>query len=117
MADQASVTYTSHPIQRFRMGKFRFEKGMLVLTDSAEIAEFEACLEALPQTERIRIKKIDLAAAEKISEEIRKTVGGATQQTDSTIGDKPTAPKQGTGDLVKDNPGEKAVESALGLKK
>lgn len=91
--------YSSHPIQTMAVGKFKFEKGLLTLEDEAEIAEFEKVREALPISEQSRIRELDLEGAERIAAESAKLHGGATQQTDSSVGDRGNGPKIGTGTL------------------
>lgn len=105
MADKEPLaTYSSHPIKRFGVGKFKFQNGILKLFSEEEVKEFENSLDGMPSSERHRIKKVDLAAAEAIVRERLAQQGGATKQTDSTIGERTTnAPKIGTGDLVKDS--------------
>lgn len=99
------ATYTSHPIARYRLGGFKFENGLLKLGTEDEVAKFEALLEALPPSEQIRVKKVDLAAAEAIVRERLATQGRTTQQVDSTVGERAgNAPKIGKGDLLKDQP-------------
>lgn len=98
--------YSSHPIANFRIGRFKFEKGLLRLDDK-DAADFEKILESLPVTERSRVRKLDVAAAEKIVtdrlEESRRY--GATQSIDSTIGERadPNAARVGTGRLGDDS--------------
>lgn len=73
-----SVTYTSHPIDNFRIGRdWQFSKGVLKL--SPEKAEkFDKVLEDQPASIRGRIRKIDAAAADKLARQFissRRTQG------------------------------------------
>ena len=98
---QPLAIYSSHPIQRYRMGEHRFENGTLKFYDSETLDRFEKSLEQLPPVERIRIKKIDVDAAAKISKEVQALSGGATQKVDSSIGERAgNAPKIGVGSLI-----------------
>lgn len=58
--------YSSHPIAKYRIGRFQFERGVLTLED-ADAEEFDALLATQPQTVKRRIKKADQAAAESIA--------------------------------------------------
>lgn len=91
--------WSSHPIAKMRIGKFRFDKGVLKLTSESEIAEFEALLDSLPGAERNRIQLLDVEAAEEVVRKHLAAQGGATKVIDSTIGERSTAPKTGTGIL------------------
>lgn len=106
---EGAVSWTSHPIANYEVGpKFVFVNSVLTLTDADDIAEFEEVLEDLPESERHRIKKLDVSAAERISRAVQGAQGGkATKQTDSTIGDRGEKAKVGTGELgVNGNTGE-----------
>lgn len=59
--------YTCLPAQKWRIGKFRFEKGQLHLTKESEMKEFDNLLEGLPVVDRARIKTVDLDEAQKIA--------------------------------------------------
>jgi hypothetical protein len=106
VAEDLGVQFSSHPIQRYRLGRrWQFENWILKLTDPEEIAEFRKAVESLPPAERLKIKELDLAAAERISREYRST-GGATKAIDSSIGDRSQQPKTGTGILGVNSTGE-----------
>lgn len=97
--DEPAVRYSSHPIANFRLGRFRFDRGLLNL-DSQDASEFEDLLEQLPVTERRRITKLDVRAAERFLEErAANRRAGATQQFDSSIGERAGATPVGTEDL------------------
>lgn len=95
------VSFTSHPIANYRVGKkFKFTNGVLTLTKPADIEEFRAILEDLPESERHKIRELNVAAAEKISRKIREEQGTrATKQIDSTTGERAEGPKTGSGRL------------------
>lgn len=97
--EDGETCYTSHPIQRYRLGKYRFEKGVLKLKGK-EVAKFEELLDELPETERHRIKKLDVAGAERIARANMAKMGGATKQIDSTVGDRGEKAKTGKEDLA-----------------
>lgn len=105
MADEEQkvlATYTSHPIHRFRAGRFRFENATLKLYTEQDVNEFESSLAGMPLSERNRIKRVDLAAAERIVRERIASQGGATKVTDSSAGERAgNVPQVGIGDLLK----------------
>lgn len=99
-----SGRWTCHPIQRFGVGRFQFENGLLELDNAVDVAEFEKVLSELPVTERMRIKGIDLDAAEKVAREYMARQSKATKTIDSSIGERAQeSPKIGTGTLQDSN--------------
>ena len=94
------ATFSSHPVQNFRIANFQFEKGVLKFEEGQEesLEKFEKLIAALPIGERNRIQKIDVEAAEKLIEKLRAKSGGATQKIDSTVGERVNKP-QATGNL------------------
>lgn len=94
------ATFTSHPVQNFRIANFQFEKGVLKFEEGQEesLEKFEKLIASLPIVERKRIQKIDVEAAEKLIEKLRAQAGGATQKIDSTVGERANKP-QATGNL------------------
>jgi len=66
-APQGTVTFSSHPVGAFKVGRFQFTNGQLILT-TAEAQEFESLLERMPPRDRNRVRKIDRQAAEKMAE-------------------------------------------------
>lgn len=92
--------YSSAPIQAYRVGPFRFEKGVLTFDEGQEdeLESFETLLETLPAAERARVQKVDVEAAEAYVRDLRAQSGGATRGIDSSIGDRATKPKP-EGDL------------------
>ena len=94
------ATFTSHPVQNFRIANYQFEKGVLKFEEGQEesLEKFEKLIAALPIGERNRIQKIDVEAAEKLIEKLRAESGGATQKIDSTVGERANKP-QATGNL------------------
>lgn len=89
------ATYTSHPVQNFRIATYQFEKGVLKFEEGEEesLEGFEKLLESLPLIERQRIKKIDIEAAEALIEKLKAESGGPTQKIDSTVGERVNKPK------------------------
>lgn len=95
------ISFTSHPILNYRVGRmYKFERGMIHFDSEEAAAKFEANVANLPEIERRKIKKLDVSAAEKISRKVQANQGGATKQTDSTVGDRATQPKLGKTDLA-----------------
>lgn len=93
--------YSSHPIANYRIGRFRFEKGLLRLNDE-DNKDFEKILEKLPATERARVTKLDLAKAEQIVKERLAEGARATKNFDSSTGERaadPLGARIGTGAL------------------
>lgn len=102
-AKPVGTQYTSHPISNYRLGRFKFVNGILNLTDETDLKEFESLLadKRLPERERARIQKIDVARAEAIVRERLANERKITQTTDSSVGDAHrNSPKVGTGDLA-----------------
>lgn len=78
------VTYSSHPIGRFRMGRFRFTDGQLTLRDPKDIEDFEESLKKQDVRTRNQIKKLDSKSAEAIARAHMRAQ--ATKSIDSTAG-------------------------------
>lgn len=74
---------TCLPIQRFKIGRFQFEKGVLNLYEDSDVSDFRKLLEGLPPVDRNQIKIIDREAAERL---VRPVEPGATKQFDSSVG-------------------------------
>lgn len=81
--EKAKKIYTSAPISQLRIGKFQFDKGVLTLDDSDEIAEFDALLKKLPPRERNSVRTISLELAESM---VRPMEPGMTKSFDSSVG-------------------------------
>lgn len=109
------VRFTSHPIENFRVGRFRFTRGQLALSPE-DAAEFEELLESLPAVERMRVRKIDLAAAERISQEFLATQARTTKQIDSSTGER-AKPVVGTGKLGDTTPEKFASQPQTDMNK
>lgn len=97
MADEeqkafAPVTYTSHPIPNYSIGRFQFEKATMTLDNEEDVAEFEKLYATLPMQEKARVQKIDLEAAEGLARQLLDRTTNATQQIDSSVGDRPGNP-------------------------
>ena len=107
------VRFTSHPIENFRVGRFRFTRGQLALSPE-DAAEFEELLESLPTVERMRVRKIDLAAAERISQEFLASQARTTKQIDSSTGER-AKPVVGTGKLGDDSTEAFATQAQMDM--
>lgn len=80
--------FSSHPIANFQVGRFKFEKGLLRL-DADDAAAFEKLMATLPPVEQSKIQKLDVEAAVAIvKQRIAEAQPGATQQFDSSIGER-----------------------------
>lgn len=64
--NEEQVTYSSHPILNYKLGRFQFVKGVLKL-DAEDAAAFDELLEKQPPREKARVKKIDRDAAERVA--------------------------------------------------
>lgn len=91
--------YTCHPIQRFSVGNFQFENGLLTLRTKSEVEEFDSVFKSLPASEQYRIKAVDLAAAENLARIHLANSGGVTQAIDSATGERNPNNQVGTGEL------------------
>lgn len=91
------ATYSSSPITNFSVGRFVFKDGVLSFSDDEadDHAEFESIIndKNFPPQEKAKIVKIDIGAAERLVAELRSKQGGATQATDSTVGERVSKPK------------------------
>ena len=63
--------------------------------EADDYAEFESIIndKNFPPQEKAKIVKIDVGAAERLVAELRSKQGGATQATDSTVGERVSKPK------------------------
>lgn len=95
--------WTSSPIQRYKLGRFRFENGLLTLNDAKDIAEFEQLYSELPRAEQSRVKEVSLAMAEAVSREYMKNRARATKGIGSETGDRQPQNQTGTGTLGDSN--------------
>lgn len=82
-ADNIVKVYSSHPIQNFAIGRFRFEKSVLTLTKQEDADEFEKLLADIPAPDRLMVKELDLQAAETL---VKNREQSATKQFDSSVG-------------------------------
>lgn len=98
-ADDGVVRYSSHPILKYKIGRFRFENGLLELTEKKDIEDFERTLKQLPRSESIRLKKLDLSAAEAMVRAVRELSPRASKAIGSESGDRDPAKPKGTGRL------------------
>lgn len=102
-ADDGVVRYSSHPILNYGIGRFKFDNGLLALREKKDIDEFEKTLEQLPISERTRIKKLDLSAAEAQIRAVRDANPGASKAIGSESGDRDPGKKIGSGTLGDSN--------------
>lgn len=86
---------TSAPIQRFKIGRFQFERAVLNLFEREDADEFRKLVSKLPAADRNQLKIIDREAAEQM---VRPIEPGATKQFDSSVGRQREV--LGTGDKV-----------------
>src|SRR3546814_9016780 len=85
----------------FSLAGFQFTKGTLQFRagDEERLAAFEKPYDSLPPMEKNRIKKIDVAAAEKLLAELKAKEGGPTQKIDSTVGERASRSEEHTSEL------------------
>jgi hypothetical protein len=98
-ADDGIVRFSSHPILKFKVGRFRFENGLLELRNEDDVDEFRKVLGDLPTPERLRIKELDVSAAEA---QVRKVMGDsprASKGIGSDTGDREPNKQVGKGVL------------------
>jgi hypothetical protein len=98
-ADDGIVRFSSHPILKFKVGRFRFENGLLELRNEDDVDEFRKVLGDLPTPERLRIKELDVSAAEA---QVRKVIGDsprASKGIGSDTGDREPNKQVGKGVL------------------
>jgi hypothetical protein len=71
----AGKTWTSHPIQNYSLGRFDFQQGILNLTESADIEEFEKLLNhpQLPIRDKQLIQEVNVDRANRIASEFVKS--------------------------------------------
>lgn len=103
VSNEPAARWSSHPIQRYCVDKFQFEKGVLIHATAEEAAEFQALYDGLPLSEQSRLKKIDLAAAEDMVRKMLGMEGAATKEIDSSVGDRQPKTPVGVGDLLNQN--------------
>src|SRR3546814_8736657 len=89
------MTFSSHPIMNCSLAGVQFTKGTLQFRagDEERLAAFEKRYDSRPPMEKNRIKKIDVAAAEKLLAELKAKEGGPTQKIDSTVGERASKPQ------------------------
>lgn len=88
-----SVVFTSHPIERFAIGRrWQFAKGILKLTPE-EAKEFESDLAKQPHVVKNKVRKVDVHAAEKVAAEFLRSrmTTGVDTTGNSTPSPKPNA--------------------------
>lgn len=61
-----TVTYTSHPISNFRIGRFQFENGVLNL-ENGDAADLDSLLANADPRTKATVNKIDTSAADRIA--------------------------------------------------
>lgn len=97
--EPSEVRWSSHPIQRYTIGEYSFENGLLVLRGAPAIQAFQAVYDSLPIVEQNRLKRLDLAAAEAMVAKMLGIRGGATKQIDSATGERAPSNQVGSGTL------------------
>lgn len=98
-ADDGVARFSSHPIAKFKVGRFRFDNGLLELREEKDISEFRKILEDLPARERIRITELDLSAAEAQVRAVRAASPKTTKGIGSDTGDRDPGKQVGKGTL------------------
>src|SRR3546814_20940564 len=80
-------SFSSHPIMNFSLAGFQFTKGTLQFRagDEERLAAFEKLYDSLPPMEKNWIKKIDVAAAEKLLAELKAKEGGPTDRKSTRL--------------------------------
>ena len=102
---QPVLIATSAPIQRFKIGRFQFDRAVLNLYSEKDAEEFRKLVKGLPPVDRNQIRIIDKEAAEAM---VRPIEPGATKQFDSSVGRQREV--LGTGDkVIGDNPLDASV--------
>lgn len=81
--DEASI-YTSHPVSRFRIGRFHFQNATLTLRDKEDISEFEKLMSKASPRDRALVRKIDVEAANALAK--ARTESSISKQFDSSVG-------------------------------
>ena len=101
--DKVVAQYTSHPIQRYRLGKFRFDNSVLSIKSEKDHDEFKEVLRDLESNnpaEFNRIRRLNVEAATRMVEARLAQQSRATKGFDSSVGDRARdVPKMGTGIL------------------
>lgn len=92
------VRWTAHPILRYSMGRFAFTNGLLTLSVN-EAKEFEALLAQQPVSEQVKVRLVDVEAAERLVRSMMANSGGVTQAIDSSTGDRAKQSEVGKGVL------------------
>ncbi len=96
------VIYSCHPLDRFTVGKWKFERGQLRLApdEAQELDEWLKGKKVDPHTKRT-IKKIDVSAAEAfLTKHLAQATKGAVQSTDALnqagqqVGTAPVIPQE-----------------------
>ena len=74
-------SYTSHPVDKFKIGRFQFERGVLNL-DEKDSKEFDELLAAQPISVSRKVKKLDSSMADQIAKAFQR--GRMSQGVDTT---------------------------------
>lgn len=86
------VTYSSHPVANFAIGKYQFVKGQLKLAPGKEAERFERLLDSLPPYLKRQVVKLDAGAADRLVEGLRSKVVTGLDSTAGSVG--PSATQQ-----------------------
>lgn len=84
-SDGDTSVYSSHPISRYRVGRFQFEQGTLRLKGD-DVGEFEEIMRNQPPREQARVKKIDVEAANVVARNFAKSQGSSRTRGVDTAG-------------------------------
>lgn len=99
-SDEPAARWTTHPIMRYTVGDYTFRDGLLVLQTPEQAEAFQKVHDSLPVYEQMRIKKIDLSAAEALVRERLAAGSGVTKGIDSSTGERAPSAAIGTGSLT-----------------
>ena len=90
--DSDFVQYTSHPVSAFRIGRFQFRNGVLRLPPE-EAKELDKLLEGATLRTQQVVRKVDVAAGEKVARDFLQLNGGTRKRDVDTSDNAPPAPR------------------------
>lgn len=108
----ARAIYSSHPIARYAIGRFKFENTVLDFNkqpydSDKDEAEFKKIYDSLPPIEQNRIKLLDVSAAEDFAKRVIAQQALVTRVTDSSHGRDPREVGTGSLETAQTLPGER----------
>lgn len=93
-AIRPATIFSCHPMQEFSMGRFRFAKTQLRLHDEQDVKEFQDLLAQQPVQIRSQVKQLDVAAADALVRELKKSGFSSSTGIDTTANDLQPRPVQ-----------------------